>query len=505
MSFKEVSFEEGTEELDKSLAHTKMKRRAETNSFSKISFEQRMLAQEAETNSFSPSLSKRTLSFRMCLRIFLLGSFQLVCAALLLENGSFRISFSDESLQTDQLVAAYSISFKRSSLQPEELAAAYFNKSFEQHSFQQESFQQDELGPACLLSPTRAMQLESLQQKKLSSKSFHQLDLQISLSLSLFSFHSCSSNSFEQRALHCAALLFRNRFSRNQLQNNSVQSFQLTGQQLTGQQLCLGFVSGGASETRASTLPLQLTASTLISLSLAFGAWLKSSSKIAWKRRTLTQSLCTASLSPTSSTPAYSTIASRRTRSLRTTSFRRLASTKASSPTPFRTTSSFRRTLLAVLWFSFLVSIFFSNSFGRKEIEKKDELSTTVLELELEELMANKTCSLGLYDHLEQKLWSVQLQELSLQQNNQEQQNQLSATVPDRELLQLHLSQLCQQDPDSATSRQLPEEPLSASGLQTAAWPAAVQIDKLSFSKQKLARTTFSSSASNSPASQRRP
>ena len=90
MSFKEVSFEEGTEELDKSLAHTKIERRAETNSFSRITLEQRMLAQEAETNSFSPSLSKRTLSFRMCLRIFLLCSFQLVCAALLLENWFFQ-------------------------------------------------------------------------------------------------------------------------------------------------------------------------------------------------------------------------------------------------------------------------------------------------------------------------------------------------------------------------------------------------------------------------------
>ena len=111
----------------------------------------------------------------------------------------------------------------------------------------------------------------------------------------------------------------------------------------------------------------------------------------------------------------------------------------------------------------------------------------TVLELELEELMANKSCSLGPYDHLEQeKLWSVQLQQLSLEKNNQEQQNQLSATVPDRELSQLHLSQLCQQDPDSTISRQLPEEPLSASGLLTAAWPAAVQTDKLSISKQTL-------------------
>ena len=135
---------------------------------------------------------------------------------------------------------------------------------------------------------------------------------------------------------------------------------------------------------------------------------------------------------------------------------------------------------------------FFNNSFARKEVEKKDELRQNFLELELEKLLANKTCSLGLYDHLEQKLWQIQLQELSLQQSNQEQQNQLSASVPERELVQLHLSQLCQQDPDSAISRQLPEEPLSASGLRTAAWPAAVQIDNLSFSKQNLSEQDLS-------------
>ena len=132
------------------------------------------------------------------------------------------------------------------------------------------------------------------------------------------------------------------------------------------------------------------------------------------------------------------------------------------------------------------------DSFSNKKIEKKDELQQNLLEQELEKVLANKTCSLGPYDHLEQKLWQIQLQELSLQQNNQKQQNQLSATVPDNKLLQLHLSQLCQQDPESAISRQLPEEPLSASGLRTAAWPAAVQSDKPSFSKKKLAEQDLS-------------
>ena len=162
-------------------------------------------------------------------------------------------AFQTRSLQTDQLVAAYSNSFKRSSLQPEELAAAYSNKSPQHHSFQQESLQQDELTASCFQSPTRAPQLDSLHQlercksifeafdqldlemslsfpelsrNQLQIDSFcrisleqmelysldrfsHQLDLDTSLSLQQFSFQSCSSNSFEKRALHCAALLFQ--------------------------------------------------------------------------------------------------------------------------------------------------------------------------------------------------------------------------------------------------------------------------------------------------------
>ena len=511
VSFKEVSFDEGTEELDKSLAHSKLDRRAGTNSFSKISLEQRSLAQEAHKNSFEHSLTKMSLSLRMCLRIFLLGSFQLVCAALLVETSSFKISFSDRSLQQDQLVATYPSSFNRTSLQPEELAAAYFKTSFQQHSFQQDSFDQDELAAACLLSPTRAKQLESLDEEKLCNKSFHQLDLQISLSLSLFSFHSCSNTSFEHRALHCAALLFRNRFSRNQLTKQ-----QLTGQQLTVHQLCLGFVSGGASETRASTSPLQLTAWTWISLSLAFRAWLKSTSQRACRRR-LTKSKCTASLSTTASTSACPTLAHRTTRSLKTTSFRRIASTRASSTSAFTTTSSLRTTSFSrsasmralqstsfrttLLWISFCFNhFFFINSFvacplglfhghlgqanhsldhlqdhsfiQKNKEKKKQQLSEAVPDRELAQL---------------------QLDNLDKNKNNQLQSDQLQEEqVQHRELLQLHLFQLCQQDPDSAISRQLPEEPLSASGPTTAAWSAAAQSDQLSFSKQNLSEQDLS-------------
>ena len=51
---------------------------------------------------------------------------------------------------------------------------------------------------------------------------------------------------------------------------------------------------------------------------------------------------------------------------------------------------------------------------------------------------------------------------------------------------QLQLSQLCRKQPDTATSRQLPKELLSATSSQTAAWPAASLTNSFSFSKQEL-------------------
>ena len=214
ISFKEVSFEDGSlEETADILEHSLAEGGAETNSFSNIRFQERMLGQEAETNSFfTQSFSERILSLRMCLRIFLLSSFQLTCAALLLGTCSFAMSFPNESLQSEELVAAYSRS-----------------------SFPQQSLQQDELERAYFQSPTRASQLDSLEQKKLCSMSldnlseqlcstplyrstlasFNQLDLEISLSLTWLGSTRCRTqlqantlarSRFEHRALPCAAL-----------------------------------------------------------------------------------------------------------------------------------------------------------------------------------------------------------------------------------------------------------------------------------------------------------
>ena len=523
LSFTKGSLEDGNQELEENLAIHLLKRRAETNSFSRMSLQEKKPHKEARTNSFFNQSFRGILS--LCWPIFLLCSFQLVCSALFSKT-----SFPIQSLHQNQLEAAYSNTFQTYSLQPEELAAAYFS-----NSFPQESLQQDKLTASCFQSPTRARELGSLQPDELSrsilddfdqldldmSLSFlafnknqlqgtsfcrtsfgqmelysrHQLDLDTSLSYQHFSFHSYSS-SFEQRALQCTALLFRIRVCNQELQTRSVQSFQLTDRQLS-----FSLVSGGAFSTAlqtraspepwhcpASTLPSlsleyvnpscnialrrrTLPACTLISLSLAIIAWLNLAGLRACRGTSLRRSLVAPTLPPaTSMTALQSTsfrrvasaqtslaIPSRSTRSLRTTSFQRSSSQRASTRTTFRRTSSKRRTWLAMLLFSFLFNIFFSNSFGRKEPEKKDELSKTSLELELEKLVANQTCSLDLYHgHLEQIFWQNQLQ-----QNNLEKNKQLSATVPDRELSQLHLHQLCLQDP--ASRRQLPEESLSIS------------------------------------------
>ena len=55
--------------------------------------------------------------------------------------------------------------------------------------------------------------------------------------------------------------------------------------------------------------------------------------------------------------------------------------------------------------------------------------------------------------------------------------------------LQLHLSQLCQQDPDSAISRQLPEEPLSASGLENSSLASSSSDRQTQLLKEDSFRT----------------
>ena len=249
ISFKEVSFEDGSlEETAENLEHSLAEGGAETNSFSTMSFQERMLAQEAETNSFSQSFSDRILSLRMCLRIFLLSSFQLTCAALLLGTCSFTMSFPNESLQSEELVTAYSrSSFQQQSLQHDELVTAYCKDSF-----QHQGLQHEELETAYAYSP---LQQDSFQQKKLHRNSLeilseqlcstqlcrinlesliNQLDLETSLSLTWFGSTRCrhqlqsdsfDRSSFEHRALPCAALLDANPGSEHSFRIDQLRAF----------------------------------------------------------------------------------------------------------------------------------------------------------------------------------------------------------------------------------------------------------------------------------------
>ena len=412
MSFKQVSLQDGSlKELDENIADQTPKERAETNSFSQESFRKDQLEQKrAKTNGFSkPSFSQRISSLKMCLLIFLLWSFYMVGSALYLPTCSFKISFQNESLQSEQLVAAYRSIRSTSSLQQEELAAAYCKKSFAQQShqkeelwkassnksFQQESQKQDELQDELQIAyqqqldrdTSLSLQCFSLPRcSKNTLESFNQLDRVQSLSFQMlgsisFSYQlqadSFNRPSFELRAFICAAL-----FQTTRIRNSQLYSFQVSDQtsfQLTGSQLSNALASGGVRQTTSQN---QLAALTLIALSRRMSAWIlhslnlalgackASSSKIAWSKLAFNKSLLTTSLSTTAS-HGTSSMGALQPRTLQTTSFhrsasrialtatssRRVASTSALTRRPLSTTSSFGTTSC----FSFLVYNFSFN------------------------------------------------------------------------------------------------------------------------------------------------
>ena len=385
ISFKEVIFGKGSlEETDEGLAHKLAERRAGTNSFSNLA------VREVGTNSFSnKSFAERVLSLQMRLKTSLFRSFQLTCAALLLGTYSVLMSFPNESLQSDELAAAYSRdSFQHQCIQQDELEVAYMHGPMRANQLQQHSLQQQELCRSSFQSFS-----DQLSRNILDSLLI-QLDLVTSLSLTWFGSTRCRKqlqsdsfdrSSFEHRALPCAALLATT------LVAFSLGAYQYKSFQLPMQQLYLSWTQGGAYPHRA------LSALTLISLSLAINAWLKTSSKRAWIRRSLP------------------------TRSSSTTSFT-TASTKSATNSATR---SLQRTLLSVVWFSFLINnIFIGNSFWRKEPVDNNELSETVWEQELEEHLAAKPLQ---HNQLQQN-------KLDDKKKNKKQQDQLSASVPDREL-----------------------------------------------------------------------
>ena len=368
-----------------------LKGEAGTNSFSNLSFQEELstkelsnieqkeqiAAREAGTNSFSKSFLDRILSLRKWLQIFLLSSFQLTCAALLL--GTYSVSMSFQSL-SEQL--------GRNSFQSFQLCRSNLDSLIRQLDLV------TSLSLALVLgSRSCRTQLENKQVQQLTQKSF-QLTSAVLLAATLVAF--------------------------------SLGAYQHKSFQLPMQQLCLGWTQGGdyphRALPRARCTSLHRPALTLISLSFTIDAWLKTSSDRAWTRRSLT------------------------TRSWRT----RSSPTACTTSTNRSTTRSLRRTLLSIVWFSFLISnIFLGNSFWKQEVAENDELSENVWEQELEEQLAAKP------------LQQDQLQQNQLKEKNQNKKHkdQLRAnSVPDSELRQLHLQHLHEQEQPFTGTKHLPKE-----------------------------------------------
>ena len=114
------------------------------------------------------------------------------------------------------------------------------------------------------------------------------------LELIIGSAYSDAAATASSRELYLVQLCFSGTQDQQQPASGLLRfrAFSLQGSSLQGNSFGLGFLSGGASttalHTRASTRAFALlTASTWISLSLAFEAWLKPFCRIALRRRTL--------------------------------------------------------------------------------------------------------------------------------------------------------------------------------------------------------------------------
>ena len=198
MSFEESSFENGSlEELVENIAHPKLEKKAETNSFQSDSLTKAKLAQEAGTNSFE-SFSHRIWSLRMCLSLLLFCSFQFISAALLLRTCFCTSSFPKESLQEEQLEATYQLD------QCTSLSFTCFSLS-QCSSSTLESFNQLDL--------TTSLSLPKLDSVRFS----HQLQA-----------NSFDKSSFELRAFSGAASLQINRIKQTSFRAFSFKSSSLT-------------------------------------------------------------------------------------------------------------------------------------------------------------------------------------------------------------------------------------------------------------------------------------
>ena len=102
----------------------------------------------------------------------------------------------------------------------------------------------------------------------------------------------------------------------------------------------------------------------------------------------------------------------------------RSSHTASTTTTTKRTTRSLRRTLLSIVWFSFLLSnIFLSSSFWKQEVAENNELQETVWAQELDKHLAVKHFQEGqlqqqLQDNIQEKIYHSE--KLELQEHNAE-------------------------------------------------------------------------------------
>ena len=134
----------------------------------------------------------------------------------------------------------------------------------------------------------------------------------------------------------------------------------------------------------------------------------------------------------------------------------------------------------------------FSQQFQENNLASNKAFTTELWENELGMNLAKLAAwNIQLYKHNSDNI-TLELAENQLENKKQKKNNKNNNTASQQlgsqqlSQQQLQLLQLCRQQPDTAKSRQLPKELLSATGSQTAAWPAATLTTSFSFSKQEL-------------------
>ena len=197
LTLQSLSFtSDSLEETEKKTAHILAKGGAETNSFAQNSLQEELgyfelvdeiADSEAGTNSFThKSFLERILSLKRCLRIFLLVSFQLICAALFLVTSYVTKSFQSFSAQLcksnlDSLINQLDL---RTSLSFNQFGSTTCRSQLQQHKFKSEQLVQQQLPATTAL----ATQLQHDKNKN------NELDENQS-----FEHHQLQSNKFETK------------------------------------------------------------------------------------------------------------------------------------------------------------------------------------------------------------------------------------------------------------------------------------------------------------------